>query len=110
MLYRHWMIGTLRQFACQAGIASVFSRAVEGVELIIRIFPALSQDCEPLTRRSKEMLIVIEPDSLRFERKSCDRKLSYVQMSPMIFDCYVRQSFQSGLARRQQSHRNALRS
>jgi hypothetical protein len=41
MLHRNWMIRMLGQFACQARIAGVFSRAVEGIELIVRILPSL---------------------------------------------------------------------
>src|SRR5271167_241431 len=110
MLHRNWMIRVLRQFACQAGIASVLGRTVEGIELIVRTFPSLSQDCEPLTRKPKQMLIVIEPDPLRFEGKSGDRKLGYVQFPSVIFEGQVRQPFQSRLTRRQQFHRSTLRS
>src|ERR1017187_1682973 len=109
MLHRNWMIQMLSQFVCQAAIAGVFSCAAEGIELIVLTFPALFQDCEPLTRRPEKMLIIIEPDSLRFKGKSCDCKLGYVQLPSVIFEGHVRQPFQSRLARREQSNGNTLR-
>ena len=95
MLHRNWMIHMLRQFVCQAGIAGVLSRAVERIELIIRTFPALSQDCEPLTRKPEKLSIIIEPDSLWLKGKSCDRKLGNVQLPSVIFEGHVRRPFQS---------------
>ena len=109
MLHRNWMIQMLSQFVCQAGIAGVFSRAVEGIELIVCTFPSLSQYCEPLTRRPEKMLIVIEPDRLRLKGKSCDRKLGYVQLPSVIFEGHVRHPFQSRLARREQLYGSTLR-
>ena len=51
------------------------------------------------------MLIVIEPDGLRLEGKSGDRKLGYVQFPSVVFDGHVRQPFQSRLARWEQVSR-----
>ena len=68
---------------CQAGVAVVLSFAVEGIELIVRILPAFSEECEPLARKPKKMLIVIKPHGLRLEGESGDRELGHVQFLPV---------------------------
>src|SRR3954464_12474597 len=102
MLDRDRMIWMLRQLTGKPREASVFSRAVERVQLIVLTFPALSKDAEPLARKPKEMSVIVEPYSLRFEGEPCDRKFGHVQSLPMIFERDVRHALQSRLTRRQQ--------
>src|ERR1019366_6095781 len=64
MLHHDRMLRGLSQFTRQTGVSSVLRRAVEGIELIVRAFPSLSEHGEPLTRRPEEVQVVIEPDSL----------------------------------------------
>ena len=109
MLHGDWMIWMPCQFMGQAGVAFVPSCAVESIELIVRILPAFSEECEPLARKPEKMLIIIEPYGLRFEGESGDRKLGQVQLLPVALDGHSCHSFQSGLARGEQFDASILR-
>src|SRR5882762_5740681 len=99
----------LRQIVCQACVTSVGSLAVEGVQLIVRALPSFSEHREPFSRRSEEMLIIVEPYGLRFEGKSGDRKLGHMEFLAVVLEGDVSQFLQSCLARRIESYRPCLR-
>src|SRR5882757_2780405 len=86
MLDGHGMPGMRGQFGRQTRVTCVLSFAIEGIELIVPIFPAFSKECEPFARRGKEMLVIIQPNSLRIERKPSDPIFSHVHFSTMALD------------------------
>src|SRR5580692_12168066 len=103
------MFRVASQFMSQACIAFVSSFTVEGIELIVRILPAFSKEREPLARRPKKMLIIIEPHGLRYVGESGDRKLGQVQFLPVAFDGRLRHSLQPGFAPGEQLDGSILR-
>ena len=109
MLYGHRMFRVLRQLFRQPLVAGLVGLSLQFIQLLVFALPPFPQDREPLPRRPKQAVLVIEPDGLGFEGKSGDRKRGYMQLLLVILERRVRHSLQPRLTRRQEFHRTALR-
>ena len=86
MLYGHRMFRVLRQLFRQPLVAGLVGLSLQFIQLLVFALPPFPQDREPLPRRPKQAVLVIEPDGLGFEGKSGDRKRGYMQLLLVILD------------------------